>query len=735
MTPMKTMKTFRRFAPAVLLASCLVLFAGFCIITNGSGAYRKYLDSDIPFVYQLHTSTPGNYIPSIEAGHLSWNNLPSSYWEFSHGPNTTASGPGFDGVNLVFFDLTGINFPVGTGVIAFSQTFTSSAGGFHATESDLIWNARDFPPSPTGAPGQQDLESVIAHEFGHHLGLDHTGLPGGASSGCGPLVQPATMWWSSSSGDTTKRSLHPEDVMGVSVIYPSWRLQGTVTDGLGFPIENAPIVFVGSKAAVIDPNVSGGRAGYLLDTVRTDPNGAYATAVTAQVFDVIVDGFGFTRDSVRVQFDPPGGIGQTQTLTQDFQIQQVPLANLSGVVRSAATQVGVQARVEFYGIGDPDGLTFVTSTQADGSFLVALRSEESYRIVVYPAAPYINSVESTVFLPSGGTLTTFDLHEAQVLIADDDGGNTYESAYHASMNRIGRRYRTHSVTDSAAALPGVLASFTARPPVVWFTSNDSTNALTPDERLIIIGHLNAGGNLILTGQNMAQGTPPGDTLLSSYLGIQFNGNSTASFLRGFVGDVIGNGVNYLFTGGIVPQISRDIVSLVPGSVGTATPTLYYSGDSTKLAGVRVAGPSSSWGVTYFGIGLEGISPARQDSMIVRSLRYFDQLVVSVGDVGGAEIPEAFTLEQNFPNPFNPVTTITFGVPSASTVKVTVFDIVGKEVITLFEGRSEAGFHSVTWNGANSQREQVASGLYFYSLDATVSDGRHFTQLRKMLLLK
>jgi len=741
---MKTQnEILRRGGTIAVVALAIIAFAGFCLITNSSGARRTYFDSAIPFVYQLNSSTPSNYIAGIESGHQTWNDVPSSYWEFSRGANTSASGVAADGVNLLFFDLAGVNFPPPTNVIAFSSTFTSTAGGYHAVESDLIWNARDFPPSPTGGPGQQDLQSVVTHEFGHHLGLDHTGLPGGASSGCGPQVQPATMWWSSASGDTTKRSLHPEDVMGVAVLYPIWRLQGTVTDGSAFPVEGAPLFFAGTDASIIGPveNPIGtryNRSGYLLDTVLTDLNGQYSTIVTNQAFDLIYDGFGFERDSVRIQFNPPGGIGQTQTIIQNFQQTVTPLANLTGVVRDAVTLAPIIARVEIYGIGDPNGLTAALTSQSDGTFSIPLRSKESYRIMVQPPAPYVDGVEiANTYLAPTGADVNFNIPKATVLLVDDDGGASYQTTYQSSLDRMNRTRRTFSVADSGTTPAAVLAAFPQRPIVVWAAGSDSINALTAAERAVIIDHLSGGGRAIITGQNIAQFSSASDTLLAGYLGIQYNGTSGSISLRGFVGDIIGNGVNYLLIGGVNPQTSKDILTLIPGSVGTPTATLYYAGtDSSNLAGVRVQGPGG-WGATFFGFSLEGLSAARQDTFIIRSIRYFDQIVTGVEQPGTATLPGEFLLEQNYPNPFNPTTQIQYGLPQRSAVTLAIYDLMGQEVVRLFDGVQGAGYHSLIWNGTNAKGTPVASGLYFYSLEAQgmEKDAGIFKDSKKMLLVK
>lgn len=727
----------------ILVIASILTFAGFCLITNTGGALRIYWDSQIPFVYRLHTSTPANYIPSIEAGHLAWNVVDGSYFDFVRGDNTSATGPGMDGVNLVFFDITGINFPPPTSVIAFSQTFTSSAGGYRAVESDLVWNARDFPPSPTGAPGAQDLQSVMTHEFGHHLGLDHTGLPSGANSGCGPQVQPATMWWSSSNGDTTKRSLHPEDIMGVSALYPSWRLQGLVTDLQGFAVENAALLFKGTYASQVGPvhNPIGSRynrAGFLLDTIYTDASGLYSTVVINQSFDVIVDGFGYERDSSRVQFNPPGGIGQTQVITHNVSIQPTPLAALSGIVRNASTQAPVQARVEIVGIGDPDANLHVVNTQPDGSYSVMLSSKEYYRLTIYPAAPYIDFVRiPSIYLDPSGTNYTANVFEAQVLIVDDDAGQNFQLTYQNSIDRLGLYRRTFSVADSGTTPAAVLSSFATSPVVIWSVGNDSVNALTPAERLFLIGFLEGGGRLVLSGQNLAEFSQTNDTLLARYLGIRYDGLASTAFLRGYAGDVIGNGVNYLLTGGQTPLSSKDILALVPGSVGTPVPTLYYllGSDTTRYAGVRVTGPGSSWAATYFGFGLEGLPAVRVDTFLTRSFRFFNQQTVSVDEESIPEGPQQFVLEQNYPNPFNPSTEIRYGIPGSAHVSLTIYDVLGREVATLVNGNQEAGIHTVRWDGSGVSGRSISSGLYFYRLDATSRDGRRSTTLRKMLLVK
>jgi len=88
------------------------------------------------------------------------------------------------------------------------------------------------------------------------------------------------------------------------------------------------------------------------------------------------------------------------------------------------------------------------------------------------------------------------------------------------------------------------------------------------------------------------------------------------------------------------------------------------------------------------------------------------------------------LSQNFPNPFNPVTTIAFDLKNADHIRLSVYDARGAKIRTLAEGPYEAGPHSVVWDATDENRARVASGTYFYRLEA---GGLLLT--RRMVLLK
>ncbi|MBD3423141.1 MAG: T9SS type A sorting domain-containing protein, partial [Candidatus Latescibacteria bacterium] len=110
------------------------------------------------------------------------------------------------------------------------------------------------------------------------------------------------------------------------------------------------------------------------------------------------------------------------------------------------------------------------------------------------------------------------------------------------------------------------------------------------------------------------------------------------------------------------------------------------------------------------------------------LRLYSKPIIT--DVEDNEVPGRSCLSQNYPNPFNPVTTIRFSLARKGHVKLCIYDVRGRKVKTLLDRKLGIGTHTVSWDGRNERKEAVASGVYFYRLDA-----RDRTVSRKMVLLK
>ena len=90
----------------------------------------------------------------------------------------------------------------------------------------------------------------------------------------------------------------------------------------------------------------------------------------------------------------------------------------------------------------------------------------------------------------------------------------------------------------------------------------------------------------------------------------------------------------------------------------------------------------------------------------------------------------FNIYNNYPNPFNPITTIEFAIPERELVTIVVFDMLGNNIKTLVSQVMEPGLKSIIWDSTDDSDRIVSSGLYFYVIQA----GR-YSQTKKMLLLR
>jgi hypothetical protein len=158
-----------------------------------------------------------------------------------------------------------------------------------------------------------------------------------------------------------------------------------------------------------------------------------------------------------------------------------------------------------------------------------------------------------------------------------------------------------------------------------------------------------------------------------------------------------------------------VLSGVVGNGGTFA----TGGDDLVVGTVGQPAPGSSSGGTYGVVGGFWSQPIT--------------VITEITEPGSHLLPSVYSLDQNFPNPFNPMTVIQYQLPQNAYVSLKVYDIVGRLVTTLVDGAEEAGFKSVTLDARN-----LASGVYFYRLQAQITGetgASSFVDVKKLVLMK
>ena len=155
---------------------------------------------------------------------------------------------------------------------------------------------------------------------------------------------------------------------------------------------------------------------------------------------------------------------------------------------------------------------------------------------------------------------------------------------------------------------------------------------------------------------------------------------------------------------------------------------YKGAPSANIAGISFEGlfpgGSAEGKVVYFGFPFETIYPIEsRENVINKVFDFFEGTILKITE--NVNIPQRFTLFQNYPNPFNPITKIRYYLNKPGAVSVKIYDISGREVVSLKEGYSNTGFHIVEFNASN-----YASGIYIYE----VSTGQQRLR-KKMTLIK
>ncbi|MCX6165783.1 MAG: choice-of-anchor J domain-containing protein, partial [Ignavibacteriae bacterium] len=184
-----------------------------------------------------------------------------------------------------------------------------------------------------------------------------------------------------------------------------------------------------------------------------------------------------------------------------------------------------------------------------------------------------------------------------------------------------------------------------------------------------------------------------------------------------------NGKFYLITGEITPVTSAFHDTIYIFNSATSTWSNIKGGRGPQAA-------SNYWSaISYKVMGSGNIKIFIPGGSITGGIGQLCCLQVPACTVTGVEnnshIPTTYSLSQNYPNPFNPVTKISFGIPKSGLVSLKVYDVLGKEVVTLVNEVKNPGSYIVDFNGAS-----LSSGIYFYRLETN-----GFTSVKKMMLIK
>ena len=348
--------------------------------------------------------------------------------------------------------------------------------------------------------------------------------------------------------------------------------------------------------------------------------------------------------------------------------------------------------------GNNSGDPFVVSVQTGGS---------PYEILELVAHFTGDGFDYTQYLE-------VPIGRAQVLIVDADQGSTKQTSvyYQNALDELGVSWETWKRSDRDS-LGSELQLY---PAVIHFSGTAQTNIFPGNDWTDLTAFLDAGGKLILTGQNDAQNlaaTQPSiltDVLRVSYLQPSSNGQ----MVYGSPGNPLTQGMQLMMAGGggAWNQTSMDVVSALLG----AQPWFVYNTQTpTQLAGVRTQIGSRDLFFCAFGIesmnDSSGFNPTRYE-LIQLMLTQFG--LVGIPPVETTPAPAQFALQALFPNPFNSTLNVAYELPRSGPVSLSVYDVTGRLVASQRLNWAPAG-HSV-WNWQAGP--ELSSGVYVINLTAS-----------------
>jgi hypothetical protein len=222
-----------------------------------------------------------------------------------------------------------------------------------------------------------------------------------------------------------------------------------------------------------------------------------------------------------------------------------------------------------------------------------------------------------------------------------------------------------------------------------------------------------------------------DVVFKDRFGDDINGGRTS-----YGGDVNGDGFDDVLISSTPSFGIRDVYVYLGGNFPDGLPDAFATEFESNGYGEEIAGAGdvNRDGVDDIIVGAQNWFFGRNQGKAYLYSGSRDIVGIKTEDNGqGGSIPRAFHLSQNFPNPFNPSTTIEYEIPDGSNsipVALSIYDIRGRLIRTLVREETSPGQYQVHWDGRDDRAQAVSSGVYLYRLGA----GER-VESRKMILLK
>lgn len=705
------MKKVLRAALRVLLLASLVSasFAGGPLATL-NGHPVRYKSNIIPYTLDRG---PFGIFTNQQARDLAnesfkvWGDVATSSVAFQHtdadtlpvdvnGSNfldyTTLATVKIDGINPIVFDsdgsITDALFGSGSSasVIGFAWSDDVDGDGFF-DEGEAFMNGLFADGTPNGFT-LAEWKSTFVHEFGHLLGLDHTQINGEFAGDASKTIYIPTMYPTSTADDVPLGDLNPDDIAAVSQLYPepafaaaTGAISGSVLRSDSAVVQGANVIAVSTGADSLMNQISTITDYYELGT------GNFTVAGLAP-------GSYYVRmEPVNPEFTEGSSVG--------------PFSYDAG----GASFINPVAP-EYYNGADESSDTLVDNPASRSSVAVTAGDTTGGINFIANDVPLSGShIFGESFPGTAGTPLT----------------NTgWIQSGTSNVNAI-------STVSPGLSFPGYFFAGTGNAALLRTNGQDVFNSFETVSNGIVYLSFLINADSAKTGDYFIALSPSSGQ--TNYFARVHLKSSGAGYVLGVNkqnevtgGSMYGTTVlNFKTTYCVVVKYE-----FIAGSTSNDKLSLFVLSDS--FPSVEPADKEiDSYSNAKTDPADFGFLTLRQGTLSSAGELVIDEItigtmwpstVTAVHDESSS-LPAAFTLDQNFPNPFNPATVIKYQLPSDGFVTLKVHDILGKEAATLVNTEQSAGTYSVAFDGSG-----LSSGLYFYSLQT-----KNFTVTKKMLLLK